>query len=104
ELNFFVQIDYTNKEHRNGLKEEEVLEFLDFCESLQLRVIGLMTYPLPEEEEFAYSKLHHLKNKIENEKKIKLKISAGTSSDFKIAIKYGTNYLRIGRAIFDDYC
>lgn len=103
ELNFFVQVDYTNKENRNGLKEEEVLEFLDFCESIQLKVIGLMTYPLPKQEELAYSQLLMLKQSIENQKKIKLKISAGTSSDFKIAIKYGSNFLRIGRAIFGYY-
>ncbi|MCX8166281.1 MAG: alanine racemase [Candidatus Micrarchaeota archaeon] len=102
QIKFFIQVDYTKKENRNGIEEDKVFEFYDYCKSLGLDIIGLMTYPLEHQAEESYSKLSELKKKLEKEKRAKVLLSAGTSSDFELAIKYNTDILRIGRAIFKN--
>ena len=73
-------------------------EFINYCKNdLKLNILGLMCIPPADQiSEFFFLKLREL-NSINQLKYL----SMGMSGDFKIAIKSGSNYVRIGSSIFN---
>ena len=101
-LDVFIQIKLTDSCEKSGIKEEEVIPFLEKIKDFKtINVIGLMgmvDYQMSEEEKYScYQKLTKLKTNLnelgyENIKEI----SAGMSNDYKIAINAGATILRLG--------
>ena len=93
----FIQINIAHEEQKSGILIDEVDEFyLECVNNLKLDIIGFMCLP-PESSDpnFYFNRLNNISKKYEN-----CKLSIGMSNDFKIALKHGSSFLRIGSIIF----
>ena len=95
----FIQINIGNEKQKSGISLNELDEFKSIClNDLKLDIIGLMCLPPNDEkteEYFIKMKQLNLKYKLEQ-------LSMGMSNDYKLAIKNGSTFLRIGSKIFGD--
>lgn len=94
----FIQINIGEEESKSGIKLEQADQFISEIKKLDLEIFGLMCIPPINEEAGLY---FALLNKIAKKHQIK-NLSMGMSSDFEAAIATGSNYLRIGTAIFES--
>jgi len=109
-LNLLIQVDFTGKEGRSGVKEEEVFELAKAClgkKGISLR--GLMTLPpppsKPEDSRPFFRRLRELRDECIKSgipQEFMKELSMGMSDDFEVAIEEGATILRIGRAIFGE--
>ena len=99
-----VEVNVSGEESKAGLIAEELPEFLEELKPLEnIEACGLMTMaPIQDAEhadlpnpETVFKKAHELV--VENGLK---ELSAGMTNDWADAIKQGSTYVRIGRAIF----
>jgi len=96
-VKIFIQINIGKELQKSGIDPEKLQNFYKICtQDLKLDIIGLMCLPpknLDEEKYFL--------EMLNLSKKIKLNdLSMGMSSDYMIAIKYKSTFLRIGTKIF----
>jgi len=102
-LSIFIEVDLANEATKNGVKEKnlpELIEFLQTCEHLKLD--GLMLIPpYFEDAEKArpfFRKLREIRDQILPGGGL----SMGMSHDFEIAIEEGATVVRVGTAIFGE--
>ena len=97
-IKFFVQVNIGYEDQKNGIKIDLLKDFVNLCKyDLKLDVIGLMCIPPKDlDPEIFFNKLRSLC--IENNLK---ELSMGMSSDYKVAIKCGSTFVRIGSLIFN---
>ena len=108
EQKILVEVNVSGEESKYGLKEEEVLKFIDEVDKLKnLKVLGLMTIaPFVEDKKIvrdSFKRLKELYNKVKQRSYKRTEavyLSMGMTDDFKEALKEGANILRIGRAFF----
>ncbi len=101
-----VEVNIGGEDSKSGISADKTEDLLfQLSEMKNIRVKGLMTIPpISNSEEFLY-KMQHLyidicSKKIDN---INMDIlSMGMSNDYALAVKYGSNILRIGRALFGE--
>ncbi|WP_455480620.1 YggS family pyridoxal phosphate-dependent enzyme [Bartonella sp. B12(2025)] len=93
----YVQVNIGLEPQKSGLAPQEVIPFVTQCKNQYgLNIIGLMAIPPVEENPGPYfALLAKLAKKAGLQK-----LSMGMSSDFKIALQFGSNILRIGSALF----
>ena len=96
-VKIFIQVNIGSELQKSGIDPEKLQNFYKICtQDLKLDIIGLMCLPpknLDEEKYFL--------EMLNLSKKIKLNdLSMGMSSDYMIAIKYKSTFLRIGTKIF----
>ena len=92
----FIQINIGNEPQKNGINIRKLGEFYNLCKELNLNVVGIMCIPpIDEDPEKSFLRMNYLKKKFNFEE-----LSMGMSSDYLIAIKFNTTYLRIGSEIF----
>jgi len=96
-IKFFVQVNIGNEDQKNGIKIDLLKDFVNLCKyDLKLDVIGLMCIPPKDlDPEIFFNKMRFLST--ENNLK---ELSMGMSSDYKLAIKCGSTFVRIGSSIF----
>ena len=98
-LNCFVEVHMTDSITKNGIKKEELSSFITALKQYEkVNVVGLMT--MTEEaqsDEEKYQVFCSLK-KLAQENNLK-ELSMGMSEDYKLAIKAGATYIRLGRII-----
>ncbi|MFZ9180818.1 MAG: YggS family pyridoxal phosphate-dependent enzyme [Rickettsiales bacterium] len=93
----FVQVNIGNEPQKSGVKIEEANDFIKFCKNnLNLEVKGLMAVPPSDKNPAPF---FALLKKIATENGLK-ELSMGMSLDYDIAIALGSNYVRIGTALF----
>jgi pyridoxal phosphate enzyme (YggS family) len=96
-IKYFIQVNIGNESQKSGISTSLVSNFVEFCqEDLKLNILGLMCIPPandPPETYFAKLKELNDRNNLKD-------LSMGMSDDFKIAIKLGATYVRVGTAIF----
>ena len=96
-MRFFVQVNVGNEPQKNGLKIEELNNFLEWCKNdMKIIISGLMCIPpINEEPSYYFNVVKNLciKYKLDH-------TSMGMSGDFAKAIQFGATYLRIGSLIF----
>jgi len=97
-IKFFVQVNIGNEDQKNGIKIDLLKDFVNLCKyDLKLDVIGLMCIPPKDlDPEIFFNKMKSLG--AENNLK---ELSMGMSSDYKVAIKCGSTFVRIGSSIFN---
>ena len=95
-ISYFIQVNIGNEMQKSGVKSKDVKSFLKYCkDEIKLNVIGLMVLP-PNDDNTE----KHFSNVSQLNYELGLKdLSMGMSSDYKIAIKYKSTFLRIGSAI-----
>ncbi|MCC8069948.1 MAG: YggS family pyridoxal phosphate-dependent enzyme [Ruminococcus sp.] len=102
--NVLVEVNIAGEESKAGIKPELLKDFLLEVSNLEnIRVKGLMTLPPANSGEKFLAKMQDLYIDISQEKihNISMTIlSMGTSNDYMQAIKYGSNLVRIGTALF----
>ncbi|MCO4754045.1 MAG: YggS family pyridoxal phosphate-dependent enzyme [Bacteriovoracaceae bacterium] len=108
-VGLFLQYNTSNEEQKSGFTDYD--ELVKACELTQqsecFYLQGLMTMGSISGEDFhqaakeCFSKLNGLKQSLEKELKIgTLELSMGMSQDFEIALEEGTDWVRVGSAIF----
>ena len=96
-IKIFIQINIGEENQKSGIDLIGFEKLYDQCKNeLDLEVIGLMCIPPNDKKpEKYFSQMFEIK------KKFNLKdLSMGMSSDYLLAMKYGSTYLRIGSKIF----
>ncbi len=97
-IKYFVQINMADEKNKSGISYQQAPDFIDFCKKeLKLNIIGLMCLPplnIDPSKYFEKLKEISISKKIEH-------LSMGMSQDYKIAINFGSTFVRIGSAIFN---
>ena len=96
-IKIFIQINIGEENQKSGVNLNDFEKLYDYCKNeLKLDVIGLMCIPPNNDNpEKYFSQMFEIK------KKFNLKdLSMGMSSDYLLAMKYGSTYVRIGSRIF----
>ena len=104
-MNAFVQVNISNEDTKNGCDPEDIIEIGKLVESMEnINLKGLMTLPKlnvdPAENERVMKLTKELSYKLQAINNDANAISLGTTSDFEVAIAYGSTMLRIGESIF----
>lgn len=96
-LNCFIQVNLTKEEQKNGILLENLDDFINEIKKYdKINVIGLMAMGKLDDDimtDHVFAKLNELKQKYHL-----TATSMGMSHDYKIALKHGANFLRIGSA------
>ncbi|WP_034457826.1 YggS family pyridoxal phosphate-dependent enzyme [Bartonella koehlerae] len=93
----YIQVNIGLEPQKNGIAPQEVIPFAAQCKNhYGLDIIGLMAIPPVEENPGPY---FALLAKLAKQAGLP-KLSMGMSNDFKTAIQFGSNVLRIGSALF----
>ncbi|MFV8213230.1 YggS family pyridoxal phosphate-dependent enzyme, partial [Streptococcus pluranimalium] len=107
-INCFLQVNISREASKHGFKVEELDEAIkELTELPNIRLVGLMTmapaHASEDELEAIFEETFQLKELLKS-KKIKnmpmTELSMGMSSDYRIAIKHGATFVRIGTAFF----
>ena len=95
---FYIQVNIGNEIQKSGVAPEELKDFYNYAKLKKLNVVGLMCIPpvskLPDS---FFTEMLNLKNKINQN----LKLSMGMSSDYEVALKTGSDLIRVGSKIFN---
>ena len=96
-LSYFIQVNIGNEIQKSGIPVNELDAFYNYCvNEINLNIIGLMVIPPNDNNTEKYFKSMSELNKslaLEN-------LSMGMSADYTTALKYGSNFVRIGSSIF----
>ena len=95
-IKIFLQINIGNEHQKSGVDKNELIHLYDYCNELNLNVVGLMCIPPADIDPSNYFVEMNKINKINNLKEL----SMGMSSDYIKAAQYNSTYLRIGSYIF----
>ena len=96
-LDYFIQVNMGNEIQKSGISVDELDDFYNYCiNEIKLKIIGLMVIPPIDQKAGNY-----FKSLSELNRSLALKnLSMGMSADYVEAVKKGSNFVRIGRAIF----
>jgi len=103
---FFLQVNTSGEVQKNGFLPAELASAIAFCNDngLKDRLLGLMTLPAPLTDvsevqlRREFSSLRELRDRLCPEKLLNM----GSSSDYKIAISEGSDWIRLGTVIFGE--
>ncbi len=101
-----LQINIGREAQKSGIMPEDIFAFFEqVLKHNNINVLGLMCLPPfddePENTRPYFIEMRNLKEKVEEEFKVKLKhLSMGMSGDFKVAIAEGATIIRVGTDIF----
>ena len=92
----FIQVNIGDEKQKSGILKSEVVDFYNYCKSLDLDILGLMCIPPFNKDSTEFFKEMRVLNE-----KIKMEdLSMGMSSDYLNAIENGSTFVRIGSSIF----
>tara|TARA_Y100000992_G_scaffold302095_1_gene274967 strand:+ start:104 stop:763 length:660 start_codon:yes stop_codon:yes gene_type:complete len=95
-VKIFLQVNLNNETQKSGVSKAELENLFKYCREIGLNVLGLMCIPPNNVDPNPF--FEDLKNL--NDKFGLSELSMGMSSDYDIAIKNSSTYLRIGSDIF----
>ena len=95
-IKIFVQVNIGNEDQKSGINTNDVGSMVLYCKEIGLDLIGLMCIPPVDISPKKYFKEMSNLNKTSGLSEL----SMGMSSDYLIAIKYLSTYVRIGSSIF----
>ena len=98
-LKYFIQVNIGNENQKAGIGINLLDDFYYYCvKELKINIIGLMAIPPDQDQSDNY-----FKKLMELNKLLGLnELSMGMSSDFRVALKYETTFVRIGSSIFGN--
>ena len=97
-IKIFLQVNIGNEHQKSGVDKNELVHLYNYCNELNLNVLGLMCIPPINEQPNKYFEEMSQLNK-----KLNLpELSMGMSSDFLKATENHSTYLRIGSSIFGN--
>ena len=96
-LKYFIQVNIGNEIQKSGIPVNDLDGFYNYCvKEINLNILGLMVIPPIKQSPQKYFKLLNELNKslsLDN-------LSMGMSADYIDAVKYGSNFVRVGSSIF----
>ncbi|MDD8049523.1 MAG: YggS family pyridoxal phosphate-dependent enzyme [Thomasclavelia sp.] len=107
-IEILVQVNIAHEESKHGFDETEIYEAFDYlkeCPHIKPRGLMMMAPNIEAKDTDIYFKETSdlLKELQSHYPDMTLdQLSMGMSNDYKEAIKYGSTYVRIGRALFKD--
>ena len=95
-IKIFLQVNIGDENQKSGINKNELKQLVSYCKEINLDLIGLMCIPPANiDPEVYFDEMKNL-NKFLGFKEL----SMGMSSDFLIAAKYQSTFIRIGSGIF----
>jgi len=95
-IKIFLQVNIGNENQKSGVNKNDVSQLVSYCKEIDLDLVGLMCIPPANMDSEDYFKEMNKLNKTLN----LTELSMGMSSDFLIAAKHFSTYVRIGSSIF----
>ena len=95
-LKIFLQVNIGDENQKSGINKKELKHLVAYCKEINLDLIGLMCIPPANIDPKIY--FEEMKNL--NKDLGFVELSMGMSSDFLIAAKYESTYIRVGSSIF----
>jgi pyridoxal phosphate enzyme (YggS family) len=95
-IKIFLQVNIGDENQKSGINKNGINQLVSYCKEIGLDLIGLMCIPPANiDPEDYFDEMNKLNKTLDlNE------LSMGMSSDFLIASKYFSTYVRIGSSIF----
>lgn len=104
DMDVLLEVNIGGEDTKSGVSPEGLRELIyETGELKNIRVKGLMTIPPPGESEESFYKMNGLFSDLKSERfeNADMEIlSMGMSADYALAVKYGSNIVRIGSGIF----
>ena len=96
-VSYFIQVNIGNEIQKSGIPINELDAFYNYCiNEVNLNIIGLMVIPpFTENADKYFKSLNELNKSLALEN-----LSMGMSADYINAVKYGSNFIRVGSSIF----
>ena len=95
-IKIFLQVNIGNENQKSGISKNHVIQLANYCKEIGLDLIGLMCIPpINVDPESYFEEMKELNDSLGFGE-----LSMGMSSDFLIASKYLSTYIRIGSSIF----
>jgi uncharacterized pyridoxal phosphate-containing UPF0001 family protein len=91
-----LQVNIGNENQKSGVNKNDVSQLVSYCKEIDLDLVGLMCIPPANIDSEDYFKEMNNLNKTLN----LTELSMGMSSDFLIAAKHFSTYVRVGSSIF----
>ena len=98
EIKIFLQVNIGEENQKSGINKNDVQHLVSYCKKIGLNLIGLMCIPPMNIDPENYFKEMNILNKSLGFSEL----SMGMSSDFLIASKHLSTYVRIGSSIFGE--
>lgn len=97
--NFFVQVNIGRETQKSGVHPEETKEIIEYSKKKNLNIVGLMCIPPNAKDPSLYfEEMRLIRDSINKN----LLLSMGMSNDYDLALKHGSNLIRIGSLLFND--
>ena len=94
---FFIQVNIGNEQQKSGVPKKELLDLYNYCINKKLNIEGLMCIPPNIDDPSDYFReMLELRDTINKN----LKLSMGMSNDYKYALKFKSDIIRVGSLIF----
>ena len=95
-IKIFLQVNIGNEDQKSGININNVKQLVEYCKDIGLDLVGLMCIPpINEDPESYFEEMKKLNNSLGL-----MELSMGMSSDFLIAAKHLSTYIRVGSSIF----
>ena len=95
-IKIFIQVNIGDEEQKSGINKNELDQLFSYSKEIGLHVIGLMCIPPANIDTEGYFEEMDKLNKALGF----TELSMGMSSDFDIAVKHSSTYVRVGSSIF----
>ena len=95
-IKIFLQVNIGDENQKSGINKNELKSLVNYCIEINLDLIGLMCIPPANIDPEVY--FEEMKNL--NKSLGLTELSMGMSSDFIIAAKYESTFIRVGSSIF----
>jgi len=95
-IKIFLQINIGQENQKSGINKNDVGELASYCKQIGLNVVGLMCIPPINKDTEMYFEEMNIMNKAQGF----AELSMGMSSDFLLASKHFSTFVRIGSGIF----
>ena len=97
-VKIFVQVNIGDENQKSGISKDDLDQLVSYCKEIGLDLIGLMCIPpFNIDPERYFEEMRELNKSLNF-----VELSMGMSSDFLIAAKYLSTYVRIGSSIFGE--
>ena len=95
-IKIFLQVNIGDENQKSGINKNELKQLVSYCKEINLDLIGLMCIPPANiDPEVYFDEMKNLN------KALGLgELSMGMSSDFLIAVKHQSTFIRVGSSIF----
>ena len=94
---FFIQVNIGMEDQKSGIHPKKLSELYEYALDHRIPIKGLMCIPPNDDKPEKY---FNLMNNLKNRLNKNLLLSMGMSGDFKVAIKYNSNIVRVGSLLF----